>query len=518
MSGSKRTTLFGPPGSGKTTTLSRWAKSAAQKHGGENIMICSLTKTAATEIQSRDTGVLKENVGTLHAHCLRAIMDKYEGRYRVLGPKDAEEWNKGKVAQWCLPVKQIGQDSAQVASGESIIAQCDLYRAQRIPVAKWPKRMRDFWNNYVQFKEASKLIDFTDMIQIGLDSIDCPLDYVILDEAQDSSALEFALLEKWAEQCKGVVIAGDDDQAAYEWRGASVNAFLGFAEDQRVLPRTYRMPRNVKEYADRWIKQISNRKMKEYEARAEGGQVSELGIRHPALIAEEALGLSQKGTVMILTTCGYMLNKIVKTLIDEGIPFHNPYRIVGEYASQWNPLMTGRGSSVTIADAVRAFLQSPWSYRAANSWIREMSSQHLVYGTKASLKRRSSDDSLMPVAELSSCLGPEALSKALSGDMAWWLSTFKDKNRMDMAAMRHSLMRNLPSLNATPKIIVGTIHSVKGGQADNVILMPDLSPQAKEDIDEHEDRIIRQMYIGMTRAKENLFLAAPGRRESLQWI
>jgi len=509
-----RTTLFGPPGSGKTTTLSKWARQAADKHGGHNIMICSLTKTAAIEIQSRNTGVPKENVGTLHAHAYRSVTAEFEGRYKVITDKDRDEFNRGRPHSQHLPKDKISEDSEQRFS-DSISGRVALFRAQCIPSRRWPDSAKNWWDQYISWKEANSLIDFTDMIELALNHIDCPLDHIILDEAQDCSALEYRLLQKWASQAKNVVIAGDDDQAAYEWRGASVDAFLGFSTDQRVLPRSYRLPKRVKEYADRWIRQIKNRKMKEYEPTANNGLVSEMVTRHPAHIVEEASALD--GTTMILSTCAYMLKPILQVLQENKIAYHNPYRVKGDYASTWNPLLAGSGTTVTSADAVRALLTTPWSYRLLHSWVREMSSSHLAYGTKAKLKRERSNDSLVPMGELSNLLGPENLNRALKGDVQWWLSTVKDGKRREQLAFRYTLISAMSSMKETPSIIVGTIHSVKGGQADNVFLIPDLSMAGKESYLENPDPIIRQMYVGMTRSKDKLILVPAARRAMLQW-
>lgn len=508
-----RTTLFGPPGSGKTTTLTKWSQQAAKKHGGENIMVCSLTKTAAIEIQSRNTMVPKENVGTLHAHAYRSVTAEFEGRYKVITDKDREEFNAGRPAHQQLPSDKITEDS-EGKYADTLPGRVSLFRAQCVPVARWPVTARNWYDEYANWKEANSLIDFTDMIDMAYKYIDCPLDYIILDEAQDCSALEYKLLEKWADQCEGVVIAGDDDQAAYEWRGASVNAFLDFSEDQRVLPQTYRLPKRIKEYADRWIRQIRNRKEKNYKATNETGLVSEMVTRHPAHIVEEASSLS--GTTMILSTCAYMLNPVIQILQEERIPYHNPYRVKGDYASTWNPLLAG-GTTVTAADAVRAFLAPPWSFRTAHAWIREMSSEHLTYGIKASLKRERQNDSLVPLEQLSSWLGPESLNRALAGDFQWWVSTVKDPKRRASLVFRYNLLLGLSEMTSTPSVIVGTIHSVKGGEADNVILIPDLSLAGRESYLETPDPVIRQMYVGMTRAKEKLILVRPARRALLQW-
>jgi superfamily I DNA/RNA helicase len=61
-----------------------------------------------------------------------------------------------------------------------------------------------------------------------------------------------------------------------------------------------------------------------------------------------------------------------------------------------------------------------------------------------------------------------------------------------------------------PQVIVGTIHSVKGGEADVVILFPDLSQAGDAAYQRYgppRDAVIRMFYVGMTRARESLFLA-----------
>jgi superfamily I DNA/RNA helicase len=61
-------------------------------------------------------------------------------------------------------------------------------------------------------------------------------------------------------------------------------------------------------------------------------------------------------------------------------------------------------------------------------------------------------------------------------------------------------------------VIVGTIHSVKGGQADVVYLFPDLSPAGDGQYrrgGSQRDSVIRQFYVGATRARETLCLCSP---------
>ena len=70
----------------------------------------------------------------------------------------------------------------------------------------------------------------------------------------------------------------------------------------------------------------------------------------------------------------------------------------------------------------------------------------------------------------------------------------------------------LELLQKKPQITIGTVHSVKGGEADCVYLLPDLSLSSMQQWSQYgpaRDAIVRLFYVGMTRAKESLILTAP---------
>jgi superfamily I DNA/RNA helicase len=61
-------------------------------------------------------------------------------------------------------------------------------------------------------------------------------------------------------------------------------------------------------------------------------------------------------------------------------------------------------------------------------------------------------------------------------------------------------------------VVIGTIHSVKGGQADVVYLVPDLSGRGASEWAQpgaRQDGVRRQMYVGMTRARRELAVCNP---------
>jgi superfamily I DNA/RNA helicase len=88
-----------------------------------------------------------------------------------------------------------------------------------------------------------------------------------------------------------------------------------------------------------------------------------------------------------------------------------------------------------------------------------------------------------------------------------------------MYAVEVAARQGPQALSQAPQVVVGTIHSVKGGEADVVYLFPDLSRAG--DAQFHRggaarDSVIRQFYVGATRAKEQLYLCQPESRLTIR--
>src|SRR4051794_17007987 len=94
-----RLKIYGPPGCGKTTGLATLAHNAARSHGSERVLVAALTRAAAAEIAGRHLPLPKECIGTLHAHCYRALdrrplTIKHIVRSEAKGDRDAPPWNE----------------------------------------------------------------------------------------------------------------------------------------------------------------------------------------------------------------------------------------------------------------------------------------------------------------------------------------------------------------------------------------------------------------------------------------
>jgi len=72
-----------------------------------------------------------------------------------------------------------------------------------------------------------------------------------------------------------------------------------------------------------------------------------------------------------------------------------------------------------------------------------------------------------------------------------------------------SLLRRGVKLTGKVPIKLSTIHGAKGGEADNVLLLADLTTKFAKDYERNSDDINRLLYVGITRAKQSLHIVLP---------
>ena len=117
--------------------------------------------------------------------------------------------------------------------------------------------------------------------------------------------------------------------------------------------------------------------------------------------------------------------------------------------------------------------------------------------------------------DLEMILTPETLQAGMEGDLNWYenhLVSSKIKGSEFPLQVLRASENDIDSLREEPKALVGTIHSVKGGEAEVVYLFPDVSLAGAREWNGNNNQkayVYRLFYVGMTRAKETLVLCAP---------
>lgn len=568
--------IFGCPGTGKTTAMTKQIARAARAFGGENVAVCSFTKAAAQELSGRDLPIPEENVSTLHSHAFRAI-----GRPEVLeSSKNIGKWNEWisrRVEDYIVtsnapnPDDQYGEGMSGKTLGDELLSRNNVCRAQMLHETQISQDVLSFRRYWEDFKKESGMIDFTDMISKAYDEVEqWPGNPQIVfgDEAQDFTLLELSLLRKWGKHLRTLVLAGDDDQCIYAFKGAKPDAFLSpeiDVEKKRVLPRSYRVPEAVHSLAVRLTKQLSFREEKEYAPRFEC-EIDENGFREydektvakgivrqtphsmlnefsaPYLIADAEQKIKQGKTVMFLASCSFQLEVLRKALKEAGHTYHNPYRKAN---GAWNPL-----SKRTTIDALMSFLAPRMKSRtemelpavteslttiyteartdenfrylaeASELWSKEeLEKWTAATGISRYMKRGVLNPFLDKLRRREMVSGNtiknlfssnDAFLKAVCGDLNWFLEVCKTAAEGQARyAAKVLTVRGEEHLRRRPQIVIGTIHSVKGAQADVVYICPDISLQAHQASFYSQDELLRQFYVGITRAFEELVICEP---------
>jgi len=543
--------IYGPPGTGKTSSLStKYIPDALNKFGRDKVLVLSFTKNGAIELatkRSRETGtpidIEESHIGTIHSIC-----------YHALGnPKIAETmteaWNEVNKAEPIYPKNDtddyngiasgIKDSGGERARGEQLLRSVNIKRNRMIPEKTWQPSLRDFYKRWKEFKDELDCIDFTDMIELCLRdrpyAPDRP-EVIFVDEAQDSSKLQLSLIRNWGQDAKWIVLVGDDDQAIFEWAGSTPDAMLQPEipdENKIILKQSYRVPRAVFERANRLVHKIKTRQIKDYSPRRDPdgniveGRVREIAadFRSPEpVVADIKNKIAAGEDVMIMATCSFMLNPIIKLLRNAGISYHNRYR---RKRGDWNPLATKGKEKISTKEMFMNFLnhgedEKYWDVAQFVSWARYLrvgdDGLKRKYG-KAGVDMlrqavKENQDGLHTSRNfLSQLLSESACERAMARDTDWFFANMKNINQ-NITTYVHQVYKNygLDGLKNEPLVSIGTIHSFKGSESSNVFLFPDMSLQADDEMHrtiEGRDAAYRVFYVACTRAREELILLSP---------
>ena len=487
------TKVFGPPGSGKTTYLLSIVETelAGNVHPMK-IGYFAFTKKAATE--ARDRAIQKfPNLNpdtdfpffrTLHSLAYRCLGISTKD---MMSPEHYKEFAQEAGIELAI---ENGDEEFAVKADNPILNEINIARIRGMDLKTHynQSKMEIEWFHfeyveraYRHYKVSRNLLDFTDLLEhVLLEPERLPrLEALIIDEAQDLSRLQWRLVEQLALRAQRCFLAGDDDQAVYTWAGADVASFLGFSGDVKVLDQSYRVPSKIHALANRVVTRIKQRQPKVWKSREEAGSISYYNDFQQVDITH--------GNWLILASTNYMLTDMHDWIKSQGLLFErHGQRSVSEgiliAVLGWEKLRKGGEVPFHVVKVIYKYLDS--------DFIR--------HGHKM---LRTADPAVMYTLDLlkekHGLLSEEIWHKAL---------TKISEDRRDYLI---SLLRRNTKLTGHVPIKLSTIHGAKGGEADNVLLLSDLSTRFAKDYDANSDDINRLLYVGITRAKQTLHIVLP---------
>ncbi len=277
-------TIFGPPGTGKTRKLVDIAKREARPESPS--LFLSFTKAAAAEAVSRLPNASFIQTSTMHSMAFQSL-----GLTKASVVDSRKLYEFGVHAGFPFKGSERGSDEPQEGdeysnvlqfANNQLIAPDVAYDRLGRPGTR--ARFTMFVEAYQAWKKVYGHLDFDDMLRIFVEQERPGRSYhaIFLDEAQDCSPLQWTVMEKLRKQAAHVYIAGDDDQAIYEWSGADPHGMVDFKDRHRgtmeVLNQSHRVPRVVHEMVhNKLLREIKRRVYKKFDPTDGEGSITRYG-------------------------------------------------------------------------------------------------------------------------------------------------------------------------------------------------------------------------------------------------
>lgn len=474
-----RTLILGGPGTGKTTRLLNIMEESLEKGIlPERIAFVTFTNAAANEARDRACkrfGLAPKelpNFRTLHSLAFRELSLQ---RHDVVGEEHLSELSE--ITGELFSGDQSTEGPAAGRNADPLLTLDHYARTTRQSIhAAWSDhggsvewfRLKRFSDAYAAYKAEHELLDFTDMLESYVNSALPPigLDVAIVDEVQDLSLLQHAVVEKAFSTTPTLYAAGDDDQSIHRWAGAAEDYLYTLPYAREVLPLSFRLPSAIFDFSQRVVDRIARRFPKEHGAKNSGGLVEWVS-------REDEVDLSS-GQWLLLARTRAQLNPLVALAREQGA------------------LYSVKGRSSVSAEHVRAIV----AYEALRAGRRVEGVEVIHALRSAGVVRDIAENMTYTAAELKLDCAPiwhDALVRIPLDDREYYL-----------AALRRG-----EDLKSSPRIRIETIHGAKGLEAANVLLVTDLTYRTHRGYELDPDSEHRVLYVGLTRASERLVLLAP---------
>ena len=492
-----KTIILGPPGTGKTTTLLDLVDQFLQQGiRPKQIGYFSFTKKAAKEAASRaadkfnlDIDTDLENFRTLHSLAFNELGMSKE---KMMKPEDYKEFG-----QKCgLPIKtaKYSEEDGTFNSDNEYLTIINTARVKRMDLLEYydsRKNIIDIERSTLfllseqlqKFKKEKGLKDFTDLLEDYISLEKNPnFKVLFIDEAQDLSLIQWEMVRTLWTNAEKTYIAGDDDQAIFKWAGADVDHFIALKEEVdniKTLDQSYRIPGGpIHELSQKIIGKVQNRFDKQYKPREEIGI-----LKRYSDITQVNM---KEGEWLVLSSANYFLDDVKELCELQGWY----YQCKGINSVSLKLLLAlnnwehwRKGSQLNTIE-----IKNIYEYLGSNVVDGFRKGKTLHSDAKYKLKE---------------CQEQHGLNI----DKVWY-DSFEGLDNITENYIRN-MRANGEMINKNPRIKMSTIHGAKGGEADKVLLLQDITGAAIETFSHDPDELHRLFYTGATRAKRELHIVDP---------
>ena len=350
-------------GTGKTRTLVyRVAHLVERGVRPERILLLTFTRRAAQEMIARVERLVGERGRQVHGGTFHATAHRLLRRF---GPR------AGLAAGFTIMDQGDAQDLMQLSRGALGYAEKrhkrfpkketlhhvysrhvntdlpvgEILRDQYRQFVEYEPDMARIFADYTRRKADRNLVDYDDLLLFwaalleGAPALGAEVaglyDHVLVDEYQDTNALQARVLRAMGGARRNVTAVGDDAQSIYSFRGATVENIFAFPEQfpgAAVVPleENYRSTAPILEASNAVIAGAARRYEKTLWTRRAGGEAPWLVTAHDeqaqtGFVVDRLLELHEAGTplreIAVLFRAGYMSADLEIELTHRGVPF-----------------------------------------------------------------------------------------------------------------------------------------------------------------------------------------------------
>lgn len=502
----KKNIIIGRPGTGKTTTLSNLINGyIAEGNRPSGVAYLIYSRSMATQAKQRFALDPKSGsmVGTFHS-----IGSKFLGWHA--GRKNDEDntdfLTERMIEEFCdkfgiqkltsNPFRTDYDDTEGSDELSKVISAYDMARnrmdgSSPSDYYDSPKFDTDFIvDRFKRLKERTGKHDYTDILEASLELDYSGIDFLIVDEAQDLTPLMWAIVNKMGKYASRTVLAGDDMQSIYSFRGASPTDFLMQRKDAKVfhLSKSYRLPEEVRKFSDQIALRVDTTEQVKFESNGRKGAVYEWPL-------EDFLSL--EGEKWILCRTWFVVQKINRLLTLYNIPFL-PLNSQHKRFSPWTM------EDIELVNALHAWPNL--NARQLEEVIRLVPGTMLLRGVKTRVKNGESSRLM------------EEHSRGLYGsfDASHLFKKIPSLEDVLRSLELRTLKKDLIAphiergLKGEDVVRLDTIHAAKGLEGKHVAIVTDLTTRTAVNLANNPSDEHRVFYTGVTRASETVSLISVG--------